>query len=101
MINKAIQEKIERLQRGETFWTSESGNSMTPILYSNQKTKLEPVKDWHDLKKDDVVFCKVHSSCVTHKVYAVDNNKGVLIGNNHGHLNGWTKTVYGKMIEKG
>ena len=51
MINKAIQEKIERLQRCETFWTSESGNSMTPILYSNQKTKLEPVKDWHDLKK--------------------------------------------------
>jgi hypothetical protein len=53
------------------------------------------------LKKDDVVFCKVHSNCVTHKVYAVDNNKGVLIGNNHGHLNRWTKTVYSKMIEKG
>lgn len=29
------------------------------------------------------------------------NNKVALIGNNHGHLNGWTKTVYGKMIEKG
>ena len=56
MINKAIQEKIERLQRGETFWTSESGNSMTPILYSNQKTKLEPVKDWHDLKKKMMLY---------------------------------------------
>lgn len=41
---------------------------MTLILYSNQKTKLEPVKDWYNLKKDDVVFCKAHSSCVTHKV---------------------------------
>lgn len=35
----------------------------------------------------DVVFCKVRGSCVTHKVYAVGNNKG--------HMNGWTKNVYG------
>lgn len=43
----------------------------------------------------DVVFCKVHGSCVTHKVHAVDKEKGCLIGNNKGHMNGWTKNVYG------
>lgn len=25
-----------------------------------------------------------------------DGQKGCLIGNNHGHMNGWTKNVYGK-----
>lgn len=35
------------------------------------------------------------SSCVTHKVYAIDKEKGCLIGNNKGHMNGWTKNVYG------
>lgn len=33
---------------------------------------------------------------MTHKVYAIDDKKGCLIGNNHGHMNGWTKNVYGK-----
>lgn len=56
--------------------------------------ELPPVK-WEDCKVGDVVFCKVRGSCVTHKVYAVDNEKGCLIGNNKGHMNGWTKNVYG------
>ena len=48
-----------------------------------------------DCKIGDVVFCKVRGSCVTHKVYAIDLKKGCLIGNNKGHMNGWTKNVYG------
>lgn len=50
---------------------------------------------WQECNIGDVVFCKVRGSCVTHKVYAVDSNKGCLIGNNKGHMNGWTKNVYG------
>ena len=75
--------KIKRLEAGESFITSEPGNSM-----------VTPIK-WEDCKVGDVVFCKVRGSCVTHKVYAVDNEKGCLIGNNKGHMNGWTKNVYG------
>lgn len=42
------------------------------------------------------VFCKVRGgSCITYKVYAIDSKKGCLIGNNFGHMNGWTKNVYG------
>ena len=38
---------------------------------------------------------KTKGSCITHKVYAIDSKKGCLIGNNFGHMNGWTKNVYG------
>ena len=48
-----------------------------------------------DVYKRQVVFCKVRGSCFTHKVYSVDPNRGCLIGNNKGHMNGWTKNVYG------
>ena len=64
------------------------------LYKSNEKHLVTPVK-WEDCKVGDVVFCKVRGSCVTHKVYAVDNEKGCLIGNNKGHMNGWTKNVYG------
>lgn len=49
--------KIKRLEAGESFITSEPGNSMLPLYKSNEK--------------------------------------GCLIGNNKGHMNGWTKNVYG------
>ena len=87
--------KIKRLLNGESFITSEKGNSMTPILKSGEKCFIEPIT-WKQCKAGDVVFCKVHGFCVTHKVYSVDTSKGCLIGNNHGHINGWTKNVYGK-----
>lgn len=86
--------KIQRLLNGESFITSEPGNSMLPLYKSNEKHLVTPIK-WEDCKVGDVVFCKVHGSCVTHKVYAIDKEKGCLIGNNKGHMNGWTKNVYG------
>ena len=79
--------KIKRLEAGESFITSEPGNSMLPLYKSNEKHLVTPIK-WEDCKVGDVVFCKVRGSCVTHKVYAVDNEKGCLIGNNKGHMNG-------------
>ena len=90
--------KLERLQKGETFTTSERGNSMTPIIKSGQEHVLAPVK-LEDCKVGDVVYCKVKSNYYTHLVKAKDLNKGLLIGNNRGGINGWTKQVYGKVIE--
>ena len=63
--------KIQRLLNGESFITSEPGNSMLPLYKSNEKHLVTPIK-WEDCKVGDVVFCKVHGSCVTHKIYAVD-----------------------------
>jgi hypothetical protein len=89
---------IEKLQKGETVTYKEGGNSMTPTLRGKDEITVAPVKI-ENLKKRDIVFCKVKGNYYTHKVYAIDNsNQRVLIGNNHGHINGWTKQVYGVVI---
>lgn len=90
--------KLERLQNGETFITKEKGNSMIPLIYSNQPHKIAPIKI-EAVKTGDIVYCKVKGNFYTHLVKAVNLTKGCLIGNNKGHVNGWTKKVYGKVIE--
>lgn len=90
--------KLERLLSGETFVTSEKGNSMTPLIKSGQEHKLAPTK-WEDVEVGDVVYCKVRGRFYTHLVKAKNQNKGCQIGNNKGNINGWTKQVFGKVIE--
>jgi hypothetical protein len=90
--------KEKRLKAGETFITSERGNSMTPLIHSGQKHRLAPIT-LDKVKVGDIVFCKVKGSYLTHLVKAVDPVRGCLIANNHGQVNGWTKKVFGKVIE--
>lgn len=90
--------KAEKLLNGETFKTSEKGNSMAPLIKSGQEHILAPVK-WEDCEVDDIVYCKVNGRFYTHLVKAKQPNKGLLIGNNRGGVNGWTKNVLGKVIE--
>jgi hypothetical protein len=97
MIPYKIKIKIERLHNGESFITSEAGNSMTPILKSKEPTWISPVESWENCEIGDIVFCKVRGSYVTHLVHGKNEKRGLLIGNNHGHMNGWTKTVFGKV----
>lgn len=72
------------------------GNSMLPLVKSGQRVNLSFV-DINSLHKDDIVLCKVQGHVYLHLVKAISTGK-VLIGNNKGRINGWTKTVYGKMI---
>ena len=90
--------KIQKLLNGETIVSKEPGISMLPILRSKQAVILQPI-DWEDCKSGDIVFCKVRGNCFTHLVKGKNAKRGLLIGNNQGHLNGWTKKVYGKVIE--
>lgn len=90
--------KIEKLQAGETIISKEPGNSMLPLIKSKQPVKLAPIT-WEQVQPGDIVYCKVRGTLYTHLVQAVDANKGCLISNNKGHINGWTKNVYGKVIE--
>lgn len=90
--------KLERLQNGETFTTNETGNSMVPLIYSKQDHILEP-STWEDVEVGDIVYCKVRGNFYTHLVKAKNEKKGCQIGNNKGGINGWTKNVYGKVIE--
>ena len=88
--------KVERLEKGETIVSREPGNSMTPLIYSKEPIILEPVQDWLVFKKGDVAYVKIKGRFYTHLVHGIDKDKGLLIGNNHGHVQGWTKKVYAK-----
>ena len=90
--------KLERLQNGESFVTKERGNSMVPLIKSNQEHKLAPAT-LDDVNVGDIVYCKVSGRFFTHLVTAKDLNKGCQISNNHGHVNGWTRLIYGKVVE--
>ena len=90
--------KLEKLQSGESIVTSEKGNSMVPLIKSGQHHKLSPAT-WEEVNVDDLVYCKVNGRLYTHLVKAKDPNKGCQIGNNRGHINGWTKQVFGKVVE--
>jgi len=90
--------KLERLENGESFITSEKGNSMVPLIKSKQDHILSPI-NWEDCNEGDIVYCKVKGNFYTHLVKAKNLDKGLLIGNNKGGINGWTKQVFGKVIE--
>jgi len=93
--------KFERLKNElETIGTGKMkafGNSMLPILKSGSLLTFEKTTDY---KISDIVFCKVKGRYIdAHKIVKIDSNKGFLISNNHGYENGWTKIIYGKVIE--
>ncbi len=90
--------KLERLQKGETFITSEKGNSMVPLIKSGQNHRIAPAT-WENVGVGDIVYCRVNGNYYTHLVKAKNNERGCQIGNNRGNINGWTKQVFGKVIE--
>jgi hypothetical protein len=90
--------KLEKLNNGETFVTSEKGNSMVPLIKSGQEHRLAPAT-WEGVEVGDIVYCKVRGRFYTHLVKAKNGQKGCQIGNNRGNINGWTKQVFGKVIE--
>ena len=85
------------MQNGESFITSEKGNSMIPLIKSGQDHMLAPIES-SEVVVGDIVYCKVKGRFYIHLVHAIDAKKGWLIGNNHGHMNGWTHSIYGKVI---
>ena len=93
--------KYERLKADlETAGTGKLkafGNSMLPILKNGSLLTFVKAPDYNI---GDIVFCKVKGRYIdAHKVVKNDTNKGFLIANNHGFENGWTKIVYGKVVE--
>lgn len=64
------------------------GQSMTPILKSGQPVICKPVTEDTELKKNDIVLCKVKGNYYLHKISAIKNGVSYQISNNHGHING-------------
>jgi len=90
--------KIEKLALGETIISKEPGNSMLPLIKSKQPVKIIPAT-WEEVDVGDIVYCKVKGNYYTHLVSAVDSKKGCQISNNSGYVNGWTKNIFGKVVE--
>jgi phage repressor protein C with HTH and peptisase S24 domain len=73
---------------GQVVLFAAVGNSMEPRIKSRQPVTLKPV-DPTRLRKDDAVLVKVNGRVYLHLVKALRRGQ-VQIGNNHGHINGWT-----------
>ncbi len=72
------------------------GSSMLPILKSGGTCTYQ-VQDSY--KVGDIVFCKVKGRYIdAHKIVKIDAGGRYLIANNHGWENGWTRTIYGRVI---
>lgn len=73
------------------------GNSMMPIIKSGSALTF---KKQDDYEVGDIVFCKVRGRFIdAHKITKKTLNHGFMISNNHGFDNGFTKTIYGKVVK--
>lgn len=88
---------IDSLERTGAGTMTCFGNSMLPIL-SNPSTCTYRKQDVYE--KGDIVFCKVKGRYIdAHKITRVGDDGRYLISNNHGFDNGWTRTIYGRVIQ--
>jgi phage repressor protein C with HTH and peptisase S24 domain len=88
---------IDKLKKGETVSFKPRGNSMSPRIKSGQLCTIKPV-NIEDIRIGDIVLCKVRGNEYLHFVKAIQE-KRFQIGNNHGNINGWTSTIFGKLIK--
>jgi phage repressor protein C with HTH and peptisase S24 domain len=87
---------IKELSEGRSVTLKPHGNSMTPLINSGDTIVLRPV-DPSDVKLGDAVLAKVKGHFYIHKVTAIGDDGRFQISNNHGHVNGWSRQVYGRV----
>ena len=92
-------ENVARLQAGETIAIRPRRNSMTPKIRSGQLCTIEPVRP-EAVEVGDAVLVELPGRRrYLHLVKAATRDR-VLIGNNHGRVNGWASRdkVYGRLV---
>lgn len=99
-VSEAREMRYERamanLAAGQDHTMRVFGNSMTPIIKSKSKLTFRATNDY---QIGDVVFCKVKGRHIdAHKITKIDAQGRFMISNNKGHENGWTTTIYGRVI---
>lgn len=80
---------FEPLRRGETVSVRGHGNSMAPLIRNGETVVVAPLAADARLRKGEVVLARVRGQVYLHRVKGLRADQ-VLIGNNHGGLNGWT-----------
>jgi len=90
---------IEALQDGRQITYRPRGHSMTPLIHSGDAVTLSPAYEgYYEPHIGDIVLARVRGRVYLHLVKA-RQGKRYLIGNNHGHNNGWTSraNIYGRV----
>lgn len=87
---------IEKLEKGEVVSFRPRGNSMRPLIKSGELCFVQPTTI-ADVEVGDVVLSKVKGRVYLHKVTGKKGNQ-IQVSNNRGYVNGWTKTVFGKLV---
>ena len=93
---------LAELLKGNAASMKVFGKSMEPIIYSGTVLTFQSFAEY---EVGDIVYCKVKGRIVdAHKIIKIRGKEGkkeYLIANNHGYENGWTRTIYGKVIKIG
>jgi len=92
----------KQLEDGKTAQFRPKGNSMQPKIESGQLVTISPDKS--DIKKHDIVFCRVKGNYYVHLVQTVTKKLGgerYQIGNNKNHTNGTIgiDNIFGKVVK--
>lgn len=69
---------------------------MTPRIESGNLVTVSP--DVTTLRKGDIVLCQVNGRHYLHLISAVKTGR-YQISNNHNRINGWTNTIFGKVVD--
>lgn len=86
---------IHDLDQGRETKFRPKGNSMLPRIKSGALCSVVPVV-FSDLKKGDIVLCRVKGKDYLHYVGAI-GERGAQIQNASGFVNGWTHRVFGRL----
>lgn len=87
---------LEALNETGNYTMKVFGQSMRPIIESGSKLTFTKTDD--DYRVGDVVFCRVKGRYIdAHLITKVAADGRFMISNNHGHHNGWTRTIYGRV----
>ncbi|RCK07705.1 hypothetical protein [Thalassospira xiamenensis] len=72
------------------------GSSMLPLLPNPSVCEYKRESTY---RVGDIVFCKVNGRFIdAHKITKIGPDGRFMISNNHGHDNGWTRTIYGRVV---
>src|SRR6476661_1284367 len=90
---------IAKLKSGETVSFRPRGHSMKGKIESGQLCTVRPITNHQELKKGDIVLCKVNGNEYLHLIKAIQGSR-FQIGNNQGRINGWVgpNAIYGKCV---
>jgi hypothetical protein len=91
---------IAALKGGDSVSFRPRGHSMKGKIESGQLCTVSPINDHSELRKGDIVLCKINGREYLHLIKAIQGSR-YQIGNNRGGINGWVgaRAVYGKLIK--